>query len=221
MTYCQWKFNPMSNVSKIRMLPCSHFPLVKEALFGIYHYNGALGEFHTQKGQKKKKSHCWLPESTELLSALSCLTCGRTVFLLCLLHRIQNWIDLWTNCLYPNQWLTYGSQWVLRNEILKPGDFSKTSKFIGENCWAKLRHTHTHTQKLFILLTYKQWQHFFPDRSLGCHLKQHQNCFKGSAKSLHFSSWTISTACSLLHNTIHWETSDWVRPFFFFFFSFP
>lgn len=37
------------------MLPCSHFPLVKEALFGIYHYNGALGEFHTQKGQKKKK----------------------------------------------------------------------------------------------------------------------------------------------------------------------
>ena len=36
------------------MLPGSHFHLVKEALFGIYHYNGALGEFNTQKGKKKK-----------------------------------------------------------------------------------------------------------------------------------------------------------------------
>ena len=86
-------------------------------------------------------------------------------------------------------WVCWG-KWVLRKEILKPGDFLKTSKFIGENCWAKLRERHTHTHKiLFILLTYKQWQYFFPDRSPGCYLKQHQQCFKGSAKSFHFSSW--------------------------------
>lgn len=35
------------------MFPCSHFHHVKEALFGVCHYNGALSEFHNQKGGKK------------------------------------------------------------------------------------------------------------------------------------------------------------------------
>ena len=67
----------LCNVSKIRMFPCSQSHGVKEALFGVYHYNGALGEFHNQKG---KKNHCWLQESIKLLSALSRLREGGIFF---------------------------------------------------------------------------------------------------------------------------------------------
>lgn len=56
------------NVPKIRMFPCSQSNHVKEALFGVYHYDGVLGEFHNQKG---KKNHSWLQESIKLFSTLN------------------------------------------------------------------------------------------------------------------------------------------------------
>ena len=61
------------------MLSCSHSHHVKEALFGVCHYNGALGEFHNQKGEK---NHCWLQESIHLLHALSRLHEGGISFFL-------------------------------------------------------------------------------------------------------------------------------------------
>lgn len=57
MAYCQRKSNSVQNVSKTRMFPCSHFHQVKEALFGVYHYNRALSELYTQRG---KENYCWL-----------------------------------------------------------------------------------------------------------------------------------------------------------------
>lgn len=65
------------NVSKIRMFPCSQSNGVKAALFGVYHYNGALGEFHNEKGEK---NHCWLQESIKVLRALSRLHVGSIFF---------------------------------------------------------------------------------------------------------------------------------------------
>lgn len=153
----------MSNVSKIRMLPGSHFHLVKEALFGIYHYNGALGEFHTQKG-KKKKNHRWLPESTELLSALSCLTCGRIVFLFyCTEFRIEYTYEQTICTLINGSFMGLLRKMSAQKRNIKARGLLEDLQVHRRKLLGKVkRETHTHTQNTVHPFDLQTMTAFFP-----------------------------------------------------------
>lgn len=160
------------------MFPCSQSHGVKEALFGVYHYNGALGEFHNQKG---KKNHCWLQESIKLLSALSRLHEGGIFFFFIGQSSELKWaygqiISTLINGPFmalPSKW------WALRKEIVKPRTLWRSPSPEEIELLSKVGKDTTRHCSSFWLTSNET---SFPGKFPGCYLVRHLRSFNRPAK---------------------------------------